>query len=218
MNLEQIIVRVDKDVPDARVIYRASQLIRAGSVLVLPTDTCYIFAANALDAKAVGRVFAIKKRPTSQPIHVAVANLAMAAQCVELNEAANLLATKFLPGPLTLILSKRNGVPDILVGGGGTLGIRIPDNRVLLEVVREAATPVTATSANIHGLPTPYTVEKVIEQLGTHVKHVALILDEGPLPGLGTSTIIDLCSARPHILREGQIPGNVLLRALGMEK
>lgn len=218
MNLEKLVVQVDGDNPDARVISQAARLIRDGAVLVLPTDTCYIFAANALDPMAVWKVFAIKRRPLGQPIHMAVRDLDMAEEYVELNQAARLLAERFLPGPLTLVLPRRESVPDILVGGGQTLGIRIPDNRVLLEVVGAAGLPVTATSGNISGLPTPYTVTEVMEQLGPQATGLALVLDQGPLPVVITSTIVDLSSSEPRILREGPIPGAALLRALGIGK
>ncbi|MBF8267196.1 MAG: hypothetical protein HW388_704 [Dehalococcoidia bacterium] len=218
MNLDKLVVQVDGDNPDTRVISQAAGLIRDGAVLVLPTDTCYIFAANALDPVAVGKVFAIKKRPLGQPIHMAVGDLDMAEEYGELNQAARLLASRFLPGPLTLVLPRRRSIPDVLVGGGATVGIRIPDNRVLLEVVMVAGLPVTATSANISGLPTPYTVAEVLEQLGPQETRLALALDQGPLPEVSTSTIIDLSSSEPRILREGPIPGAVLLRALGVRE
>lgn len=217
MSTQNLVVRVDGDNPDADVISRAARLIRDGAVVVLPTDTCYIFAANALDPVAIERVFAIKKRPTGQPFHVAVRDLDMAEKYVELNEAARLLASRFLPGPLTLVLPKTEIVPDILVGGGRTLGVRIPDNRVLLEVVGAAGLPVTATSANVSGLPTPYTVDEVLEQLGGDTTGLALALDQGPLPVITTSTIIDMSSLKPRLLREGPISEAMLLQALGME-
>ena len=184
-------------------------------MLVLPTDTCYIFAANALDPVAVERVFAIKKRPLGQPIHMAVRDMDMAEKYVELNEAARLLAAMFLPGPLTLVLPKKEIVPDALVRGGQTLGIRVPDNRVLLEVVGAADLPVTATSANVSGLPTTYTVAEVLEQLGDQWDRLALALDQGPLLEVATSTIIDLSSSEPRILREGPISEAALVQAMG---
>ena len=216
MNFQELVVHVDGDDPDTRIISGAARLIREGAALVLPTDTCYIFAANALDPVAVERVFAIKKRPLGQPIHMAVTDLDMAEEYVELNRAARLLASMFLPGPLTLVLPRKGIVPDILVGNGPTVGIRIPDNQVLREVIMVAGLPVTATSGNVSGLPTTYTVAEALEQLGPQETGLALALDQGPLPIITTSTIIDLSSSEPRILREGPISEAALLRALGM--
>jgi len=218
VNQNKLVVTVDKERPQPKVIAQAARLIQEGAVLVVPTDTCYIFAVNAIDPVAIALVYTIKNRPFNQPIHIAVRDLAMANEYVELNEWAKLLASKFLPGPLTIVLPKKETIPDILVGGGTTLGIRIPANRVLLQLVSTAGLPATATSANLSRLPTPYTVAEVLEQLGQHSTKVKLALDQGPLPRIATSTIIDLSTSRPRVLREGPIPGAKLLKVLGIQE
>ena len=217
MSPEGLVVQIDGDAPDRGVVARAARLIRTGAVLVVPTDTCYGFAANALDPLAVQRVFEIKQRPREHPILVAVADLAMADEYVEFNESAQLLASEFLPGPLTLVLPRKWAIPDILVCGGQTVGIRIPDNRVLLEVVSAAAMPVTATSANLSGFPPAYSVAEVLEQLGRQASKLGLVLDQGRLPMVSASTIVDLSAAEPRIVREGPIPRGRVLKALGVE-
>jgi L-threonylcarbamoyladenylate synthase len=218
MHEDKLVVRVDEERPDPKVIAQAARLIRDGVVLVVPTDTCYIFAVNALNTVATKLVYAIKNRPLDQPIHIAVRDLAMASEYVELNEWAILLASKFFPGPLTIVLPKKETIPDILVGGGKTVGIRIPANRILLELISTAGLPITATSANPSGSPTPYTVAEVLRQLGPQATGLKLALDQGPLPRIATSTIIDLSTSKPHILREGPIPGAELLKALGISE
>ena len=121
------------------------------------------------------------------------------------NEAARHLADHFLPGALTLVLPKRETIPAMLVAGRDTIGIRIPDNRVILSLAEMAARPLTATSANISGRATPYTAEEVVAQLGETIQSVALIMDQGPLPMRELSTIVDLTVSPPQLIRQGRV-------------
>lgn len=196
---------VNANRPSARILKRAARLITRGEVIVCPTDTGYALAANALDAKAVVRVFNLKGRSYSNPIHVAVDSIEAAGKYAHLNQAALHLARHFLPGALTLVLPKREIIPSLLVAGRDTIGVRIPDNKVILELAALTAFPLTATSANISGQPTPYSVAEVIKQLGEVVKGVALIIDQGPLPIRELSTIVDLTVSPPQLIRQGRV-------------
>jgi len=191
--------------PSVRVLRRAARLIRKGAVVVCPTDTGYALAANALDAKAIVRVFNLKGRAYSNPIHMAVNSLEMAGRYAHISPEAEQLAHHFLPGALTLVLPKKDVVPSLLVAGRDTVGIRIPDNRAILELAAIADLPITATSANVSGQPTPYSVSELVRLLGEAGAQVALILDQGLIPSRGLSTIVDLTVSPPQLLRQGLV-------------
>ena len=196
---------VDANDPDPQILGRAAKLISEGEVLVCPTDTGYAFAANALEPEAVVKVFNLKGRSYSNPIHVAVSSMREAGKYAHLSNAAEHLARSFLPGALTLVLPKKEIIPSLLVSGRDTIGIRIPDNRIILSLAAMTNLPLTATSANISGRPTPYNAREVVEQLGENIENVALVLDQGPLHSTELSTIIDLTVSPPQLLRQGRI-------------
>jgi L-threonylcarbamoyladenylate synthase len=204
-NVNIRIEKIDAGDPDDRVLRQAAKLIIKGAVIVCPTDTGYAFSANALDTRAVAKVFNLKGRSYSNPIHVAVNSVEEAEKYAYVNETARHLASHFLPGALTLVLTRRETIPAMLVAGRDTIGIRVPDSRVMLNLAEMAARPLTATSANISGRPTPYTTGEVIEQMGETLQSVALILDQGPLPARELSTIVDLTVSPPQLIRQGLI-------------
>ena len=196
---------VDANKPSPRILNRAAHLISKGKVIVCPTDTGYALAANALDARAVLKVFSLKGRAYSNPIHIAVSSMEAAEKYARLNKTAEHLAHSFLPGALTLVLPRKEIIPSLLVAGLDTIGIRIPDNRIILDLAAMTNLPITATSANLSGQPTPYSAKEVAEQLGETIKNVALILDQGPLPVHGLSTIVDLTVSPPQLIRQGRV-------------
>jgi len=196
---------VDANKPSPRTLNRAAHLIAKGKVIVCPTDTGYALAANALDARAVLKVFSLKGRAYSNPIHIAVSSMEAAEKYARLNKTAEHLAHSFLPGALTLVLPKKEIIPALLVAGLDTIGIRIPDNRVILDLAAMTNLPITATSANLSGQPTPYSAKEVAEQLGETINNVTLILDQGPLPVHGLSTIVDLTVSPPQLIRQGRV-------------
>jgi L-threonylcarbamoyladenylate synthase len=199
------IEKVDAVRPDEKVLERAAKLLKRGEVVICPTDTGYALAANALDTQAIARVFHLKGRSYSNPIHMAVGSIEEAASYAHVNEAARYLAGHYLPGALTLVLEKKETVPPLLVAGLNTVGIRIPDNRIILRLVAMSGGPLTTTSANISGRPTPYTVGEIATQLGDSVQEVTLILDQGPLAKRDLSTIIDLSVSPPQLIRQGRL-------------
>jgi L-threonylcarbamoyladenylate synthase len=199
------IEKVDEANPDTKILERAVRVIRRGEVVVCPTDTGYAFSVNALDARAVARVFHLKGRAYSNPIHIAVSSIVEAEKYAHVSEAARYLARHYLPGALTLVLPKKETVPSLLVAGLNTVGIRIPDNRVMLRLTEMTGLPLTATSANISGRPGCYSIEEVVAQLGENLQQVALILDQGPLKVHDLSTIVDLAASPPQLIRQGRI-------------
>ncbi len=205
---------INADSPDRRLLRRAARLILEGEVLVCPTDTGYAFAANALDEKAVTKVFELKGRAYSNPIHVTVSSITEAKNYAYVNEAARHLARRFLPGALTAVLLKKEIVPSLLVAGRNTVGIRVPDNKVILGLAKMTKLPLTSTSANISGRPTPYNIKEVIDQLGEDTNKIALILDQGQVSPPELSTIVDLTVAPPQLLRQGRIKWEEILNTL----
>lgn len=197
--------KVDAASPDEKVLERAAGLVKKGEVVVCPTDTGYAFAANALDTRAITKVFHLKGRSFSNPIHIAVNSTAEAEKYAHFNAAAHYLADHYLPGALTLVLPKKDIVPAMLVAGLNTVGIRIPDNRVILRLAEIAGLPLTATSANISGKLGTYSVEEVATQLGESMQQVAIVLDQGALKLREVSTIVDLAVSPPQLIRQGRI-------------
>ena len=203
--MKEKIVEINAFNPDPALIERAARSVNKGEVVVCPTDTGYAFAANALDARAIVRVFELKGRSFDNPIHVAVASLEEAEKYAQVTEAARYLASHFLPGALTVVLPRKEIIPPLLVAGLATLGIRIPDNNVILALAAAAEKPLTTTSANISGRPTPYSVDEMVGQLGEAIGRVALVLDQGPILARELSTIVDLTVSPPQLICQGRV-------------
>lgn len=199
------IEKIDAANPDKEILEQAGRLINKGEVVVCPTDTGYAFSANALDTKAIARVFHLKGRSYSNPIHVAVSSIEEAGKYADIDETARFLAGHYLPGALTLVLPKKEIVPSMLVAGLDTIGIRIPDNPAILRLTEMTRRPLTATSANVSGKPGTYSVEEVEAQLGENVRDVALILDQGTVKIRELSTIVDLTVSPPQLIRQGRV-------------
>ena len=194
-------------------VARAADLLRAGAVVALPTETVYGLAANALDPEAVARVFEIKGRPRSNPVIVHVASREMARRCVaRWPEAADKLAAAFWPGPLTLVLPKSGEIPDIVTAGGGTVGVRWPAHPFIQAVIRACGFPLAAPSANPFGDLSPTTAGHVRKNLGAKIP---LIIDGGQSQVGIESTVLDLCAQPARVLRPGMIHLQSLRGVLG---
>lgn len=194
-------------------VKRAAELLRAGEVVALPTETVYGLAANALAPKAVAKIYEIKGRPAHNPIIVHVAGFELARQCVtQWPEAAAALARSFWPGPLTLVLPRAPIIPDIVTAGGTTVGVRWPSHPFMQAVIRECGFPLAAPSANLSNSISPTNAEHVRKQLGDKLP---LIVDGGQAQVGIESTVIDLVAQPPGVLRPGMIHEESLLAALG---
>ena len=193
-------------------VARAVELLRAGEAVALPTETVYGLAANALDARAVARIYEIKGRPAHNPIIVHVAGLEMAQRCVaDWPHAADRLAQSFWPGPLTLVLPRSDEIPEIVTAGGETVGVRWPVHPFIQAVIRECGFPLAAPSANPSNRVSPTNAQHVEKYLGEEVR---LIVDGGQSQVGIESTVIDLTENPPRILRPGVIHGASLQAAL----
>ena len=194
-------------------VRRAAELLRAGEVVALPTETVYGLAANALDAAAVARIYAAKGRPSHNPIIVHVADLDLARHCVaHWPESADKLAQAFWPGPLTLVLPKSPIIPEIVTAGGTTVGVRWPSHPLMQAVIRECGFPLAAPSANPSNQLSPTTAEHVRRSLGGRIR---LIVDGGASQVGIESTVLDLTQSPPKVLRAGMVHEEALLAVLG---
>ncbi|MCL5746038.1 MAG: L-threonylcarbamoyladenylate synthase [Acidobacteria bacterium] len=194
---------VEKIFPNKDNLRRAAELIRAGKLVAFPTETVYGLGANALDACAVERIFAAKGRPSTSPLIVHVDSAAMARELVERwPDAAEALAARYWPGPLTLVLPKRPLIPDVVTAGLATAGLRVPAHPVALDLIRESGVPIAAPSANRFTQLSPTTAEHVRESLGDSVD---LILDGGQTTVGIESTVLSLVDDCPVLLRPGMV-------------
>jgi L-threonylcarbamoyladenylate synthase len=197
----------------AESIRRAAALIRDGKLVAFPTETVYGLGANALDARAVEKIFRVKGRPSTSPLIVHVASPEAArGLAAAWPESAGKLAHEFWPGPLTLVLPKRDCIPGIVTAGLPTVGLRVPANPVALALLSESNVPIAAPSANRFTELSPTTAEHVRQSLGAQVD---LILDGGPAEVGIESTVVSLAGPVPVILRPGMISQAQIAEVIG---
>jgi L-threonylcarbamoyladenylate synthase len=197
----------------AAAVKRAAELLRAGEVVALPTETVYGLAANALDEKAVVQIFQIKGRPAHNPIIVHVSSNEMARACVkEWPDVAEKLSRSFWPGPLTLVLPRSGKISDVVTAGGATAGVRRPSHPFMQAVIRECGFPLAAPSANLSNQISPTNAEHVRAQLA---EKIPLIVDGGQSQVGIESTVLDLTVSPPKILRPGMIHAESLAAVCG---
>lgn len=184
----------------------AKKALRKGNVTVLPTGTCYVLAVDALNPSAIKKVYKIKKRNLWKPLSVIVYGISMAKKMVEMDSCSEALFKEFLPGPLTIVLAKLASVPKELVGKHHSLGITSAKQEVCEKVVMSFGNPITATSANPTGGKPPYKISDILDQFPKkQLGSIDLILDVGELPKTKTSTVLDLTTTPPKILRKGPV-------------
>lgn len=194
-------------------VKRAAELLRAGEVVALPTETVYGLAANAFSPGAVQKIFEIKGRPSHNPIIVHVASRDLARDCVsEWNDAAGKLAKSFWPGPLTIVLPKSSKVPDAVTAGGATVGVRWPSHPLIQAVIGECGFPLAAPSANPSNQLSPTTAGHVQKLLG---EKLPLIVDGGAAQVGIESTVVDLSVSPARLLRPGIIHRESLIAVIG---
>jgi len=194
-------------------IRKAATLLRGGQLVAFPTETVYGLGANALDANAVQRIFKAKGRPHTSPLIVHVSSIEMARELAsDWPERAEILAEKFWPGPLTLVVRKKVSIPTIVTAGLPTVGLRMPAHPVALALLREAGVPVAAPSANRFTQLSPTTAEHVRQGLGDRITYV---LDGGPCHVGIESTVLSLAEEPPVILRPGGVSRSEIEQLIG---
>jgi len=191
---------------------KAAEVIRKGGLVAFPTETVYGLGGDAFNPDAVARIFEVKERPTFDPIIVHIADFEdIKKLCRDIDEKAKILAEKFWPGPLTMVLKKSEKVPDIVTAGLDTIAVRMPSHPVARKLIEFSRTPIAAPSANLFGKLSPTTAEHVKEQLGDRID---IIIDSGKCPVGVESTVIDL-TGEPTILRPGGTPVEEIEKLIG---
>ncbi|SEK91295.1 L-threonylcarbamoyladenylate synthase [Haloferax larsenii] len=175
------------DAPTTDDVHRAAAAIRGGDAVVYPTETVYGMGADATSPEAVERVFDIKGRDRDKPLSAGFPDVDSALDYVEVTDREEAFMRRFLPGPVTVVVERRESLPDVLVSGRERVGVRVPDHDLALELFRAAETPVTATSANLSGAGSITNPSQLPDEIHDAV---AVVLDGGTTPGT-ESTVVD---------------------------
>ena len=211
-NVDTKTVRMEEEHIDGALIREAGEIIRSGGLVAFPTETVYGLGGDALNPLSSRKIYAAKGRPSDNPLIVHIADMEALPPIVEeIPESAWKLAERFWAGPLTMILKKSERVPYETTGGLDTVAVRMPVNRIARELIRAAGGYVAAPSANRSGRPSPTVARYVSEDLAGRVE---MIIDGGDVPIGLESTIVDLTSDKPVILRPGYITRQMLEEVL----
>ena len=213
--MEIIKINLSTDWNNPKIIHKAITVIQRNGSIVYPTDTVYGLGVNALRGHCLERLFKIKKRPETKPVPVMIGDIAMAKKLAFVDRKTEKVLEAVWPGPVTVVLKKREIVPDILTAGKMTIGLRIPDCRLIQILLANLEEPITATSANFSGSPPLISVAEIIEIFAKAYPRPDLILDAGDLPNSPPSTVLDLTGSQPKILRVGPTSKKDLLKFLG---
>lgn len=210
------IVKINSQAPEASLVTYVAEKIRAGEVLGIPTDTFYGLAVDPFNLHAVDRVYEIKTRSRHKPLSLLIESVDQAADVAwPVPEIFYLLARRFWPGPLTIIVKADPKLPLKVTANTGNVALRVPAAEVALAIIRSAGLPITATSANLHGEVECTTAMEVRDQLGDCL---SIIVDGGQVPGVMPSTIVDLTNEGGwRLLRQGAIPEEQIIELLGQE-
>jgi L-threonylcarbamoyladenylate synthase len=205
-----LVLQVDAHDPDPAVIRQAGEMIREGLVVAYPTDTLYGLAVDPRNAQAVRRLFELKGRPESSPLTLIGADVAQVRAAGEMSVIAERLATRWWPGPLTIVMNARPIVAPQTLAGGPAVGIRVPNHPVATALARDAGFCITATSANRSGATAASTPAAVIAAL----PDLDAVIDAGPAPGGQPSTIVDASAPVLALVRAGVVPWERVLKSL----
>ncbi len=211
--METILLRVKDPNQDISAVQTAASVLRQGGLAAIPTETVYGLAANALNPKAVEKIFQAKGRPADNPLIVHIAELEQLPSIARnIPQAAYDLAEAFWPGPLTMILPKQDCIPDIVTAGLDTVAVRFPSHPVASAIIRESGLPIAAPSANLSGSPSPTNARRCVEDLSGKVE---VIIDGGDCTVGVESTVITLADSTPRLLRPGFVTLEQLCSVLG---
>jgi L-threonylcarbamoyladenylate synthase len=195
------------------MIERAAAVIRAGGLVAFPTETVYGLGADATSRRAVQKIYEAKRRPADNPLiaHVSDREMLDLVAC-GIGSRARQLIERFWPGPLTLVLKRRHGVAEAVTAGLDTIAVRMPENSIALELIRRAGAPLAAPSANASGRPSPTRAEHVLRDLDGRID---MIIDGGATKIGIESTVLDLSSNQPVLLRPGWVTRELLTEIVG---
>ncbi len=211
--METVIKKIDENNIDIDIIKEMAEKIRNGETVIFPTETVYGLGANAMDENATKKIYEAKGRPSDNPLIVHIADVEEVDKiALEVGEKARKAMDEFWPGPLTIILKKKEIVPNVTSGGLSTVAIRMPSNKIANALIRESKTQIAAPSANISGRPSPTKAEHVVKEMSGRVS--GIIMGGDCDFGL-ESTVVDFSEDKPMILRPGSITKEMLEKVLG---
>ncbi len=203
---DTLVLKVNPVSPDGKLIGYAARVLRAGGLVAFPTETVYGIGANLLDGEAVSRLYKVKERPRSKPFTVHISDLSQIKTLgCSLDARAKKLAGKFWPGPLTMVLKAKRG---------GSVGFRMPANKVAIDLIRRAGVPVVAPSANLSGRKPPVEAGEILKELGGKIE---VLIDSGPTEVGIESTVVDLTEKGFSVLREGALKKEAIEKILSDE-
>ena len=197
------IIRINSSVPLNEQVTPAVEVLAVGGIIAYPTETFYGLGADALNPRAVRKIFAAKQRDESQPLLILIPDRSHLSRYARMiSPIAEKLIDRFWPGPLTLIFSAQPNLPPELCAYTGTVAVRVSPHPVARAVVEAFGSAITSTSANLSGQPSPTTANDVLQQLA---ENIDLIIDAGRTAGGKPSTIVDVTSSSPRLVREGAV-------------
>ena len=188
---------------DYTKLKKPAEIIKSGGIVIFPTETVYGIGVNGLDEKAIKKLYEVKQRPLNKPISLLVSNMDMIKKVAkDITKLEYLLIEKFFPGPFTIILKKKDIVPDVLTANSNTVGVRMPANKIALELIEYSGVPIATPSANISGQPSGTNLKDIIKDFNGKVDYFI----NGGQSEIGlASTIVQVIDGVPHILRQGSI-------------
>lgn len=207
-----IIIRVTDEASFKEAVSLGAAFLREGKLVVFPTETVYGIGCNALDESAVYNLYRAKNRPLDKPLLLHLHSVSQAEGFAYIDDSARRLLNTFTPGPLSVIVKKRECVPSVVTSGGDTVGLRFPDEPLFLAIARGAGVPIAATSANISGFTSAKDGETALEMANV----ADLIIDGGACAYSIESSILSLVGERPKLLREGAISKEKFLEVVGI--
>ena len=189
--------------PEYAKLKAPAQIIKTGGIVIFPTETVYGIGVNGLNETAIKKLYEVKQRPINKPISLLVNSIDMIEKVAkDISEIEYDLIKKFFPGPLTIVLKKKDCVPDSLTAGFDTVGIRMPENEIALKLIEYAGVPIATPSANISGKPSGTNLKEIMKDFNDNVDYFI----DGGLSKIGiASTIVQIIDDIPHILRKGKI-------------
>lgn len=202
---EMEVIKINPERIESEKINYIVKFLKEGKVVVLPTDTSYGMAVNALDDEAVKRLYEIKKRPKKSPLTIFVKNLSQIKKYSEINNRTKLLYNKYLPGPMSIIVPKKDELLPSLITSKNNIGFRIPNNKLIIRILKSVDFPITGTSANVSGEDEPYSISEIFIQYKNRKLKPDLVVDAGKLKRIKPSTIIDVTGKKLKLVRKGPI-------------
>ena len=188
---------------DEEELKKCIETINKGGLVIFPTETVYGIGANAYNEEAVRKIYEVKMRPDEKPLSIMVSSIdEISKYAIISNEIEEKIIKKYMPGPITIVLKKKPGVFDYISSGKDTIGIRIPDNEIILKILKEAKLPIVAPSANISGKPSGIILSEILKDFDGKVE---ICIDGGKAKLSEPSTIVKVVDNKPVILRQGRI-------------